>query len=221
MRIGILGNVKLLTSADDLTIVRYILRRRSVEKFLAGLQGLTVALPVIIFFFVPIAFFIFIYVVVIKGLSAPSRKRDLNLHTEKPRLSYKYRGKTHIMTQREEKFFLLLNDIFRDKCYIIPQVHLSALLEHRIKGQNWKGAFSHINGKSVDYVLLRSKDLSVLCAVELDDSTHDTADRIERDKEVGWMFGLANVPLIRLRNPENMSKQEIVDSFAKIINKTN
>ncbi len=208
------------------------------ENFLAGLQGLAVALLAIILFFAPIALFIFVCFAMIRGLSKPtktqtraqnisSKRMTLNSRASREervgesRLVYKYRGKTHIMTQREEKFFLLLNDIFRDKCYIIPQVHLSALLEHRIKGQNWKGAFSHINGKSVDYVLLRSKDLSVLCAVELDDSTHDTADRIERDKEVGWMFGLANVPLIRLRNPENMSKQEIVDSFAKIINKTN
>lgn len=208
------------------------------ENFLAGLQGLAVALLAIILFFAPIALFIFVCFAMIRGLSKPtktqtraqnisSKRMTLNSRASREervgesRLVYKYRGKTHIMTQREEKFFLLLNDIFRDKCYIIPQVHLSALLEHRIKGQNWKGAFSHINGKSVDYVLLRSKDLNVLCAVELDDSTHDTADRIERDKEVGWMFGLANVPLIRLRNPENMSKQEIVDSFAKIINKTN
>lgn len=183
------------------------------EKILAGLQGLAVALPGIAFCFIPIAFFIFMCFAMI-------RKSSKLTKTQRPKLAYKYKGKAHIMTKREEKFFLLLNDIFRDKCYIVPQVHLSALLEHRIKGQNWKGAFSHINGKSVDYVLLRSKDLSVLCAVELDDSTHDTTKRIERDKEVGWMLGLANIPLVRLRNPENMSKQEIVDSFAKVINKT-
>lgn len=209
------------------------------EKLLTGLQGFVVALPAIIFFFAPIALFIFACVAMIKGVSRPtkprvqaqnvSRRITLDLKSpheakkyeaEKSRLAYKYQGKTHIMTKREENFFLLLCDIFRDKCYIIPQVHLSALLEHRIKGQSWKGAFSHINGKSVDYVLLRSRDLSVLCAVELDDSTHDKVERMERDREVGWMLGLADIPLVRLRTPENMSKQEIVDAFAKIINKS-
>lgn len=209
------------------------------EKNLTGLQNLIVALPAIIFFFAPIAFFIFVCFAMIKGLSKPTKTRTRTQNAsasrmtlklgplqetddnepERSRLAYKYQGKNHIMTKREEKFFLLLNEIFRDKCYIIPQVHLSALLEHRVKGQNWKGAFSHINGKSVDYVLLRSRDLSVLCAVELDDSTHDNAERIERDREVGWMLGLADIPLVRLRTPENMSKQEIVDSFAEVINK--
>lgn len=210
------------------------------EKILTGLQNLTIALPAIIFFFAPIAFFIFACLAMIKGLSRPTKTRARTQNAsakrmtlklgplremddnepEKSRLAYKYQGKTHIMTKREEKFFLLLCDIFRDKCYIIPQVHLSALLEHRIRGQSWKGAFSHINGKSVDYVLLRSRDLSVLCTVELDDSTHDKAERMERDREVGWMLGLADIPLVRLRTPEDMSKQEIVDAFAKIINKS-
>lgn len=126
------------------------------------------------------------------------------------------------MTRREEEFFRTLSDIFGEKCYIVPQVHLSALLDHEVKGQNWKGAFSHINGKSVDYVLLRSKDLSVLCAVELDDSTHDKINRIERDREVERLLNDSNIPLIRLRNPGRMSKQEIVDIFAETINeKTN
>ena len=92
-------------------------------------------------------------------------------------LRYKYFAKRHIMTKREEEFFKLLSSIFGDKCYIVPQVHLSAILNHKVKGQNWKGAFAHINGKSVDFVLLRRKDLSVLGAVEIDDSTHDSTKR--------------------------------------------
>lgn len=122
------------------------------------------------------------------------------------------------MTKREEKLFRSLCDIFQDKCYVIPQVHLSAMINHRIKGQNWKGAFTHINGKSVDYVLLRSRDLSIMCAVELDDTTHDSAKRIERDREVERILQAADIPLLRLRHPESMTKQEIVDAFAKVLN---
>lgn len=130
---------------------------------------------------------------------------------------FNYLPKTHIMTRREEDFFETLCKIFGDKCYIVPQVHLSALLDHRVKGQNWKGAFYHINGKSVDYVLLRRRDLSVLCAVELDDVTHDSNNRTNRDVEVERIFKNVNMPLVRLRSPEHMTKQEIVDTFAEII----
>ncbi len=130
---------------------------------------------------------------------------------------FNYSPKTHIMTKREENFFKTLCEIFEGKCHVIPQVHLSALLDHRVKGQNWKGAFYHINGKSVDFVLLRRRDLSVLCAVELDDATHDTINRLDRDAEVERIFDSVRIPLVRLRSPEKMTKQEIVDSFADII----
>jgi len=133
---------------------------------------------------------------------------------------YTYRAKTHIMSGAEEKFFKVLCEIFEHKCYVIPQVHLSALFEHKIKGQNWRGAFSHINGKSVDFVLCRKNDLSPLCAVELDDRTHDSTKRKERDSEVERIFEEANLPLVRFRNPGAMTKQEIVDRFAEVVAKS-
>lgn len=134
--------------------------------------------------------------------------------------SYKYYAKNHIMTKREERFFRELCQIFEKQCYVIPQVHLSALLEHKVKGQNWKGAFAHIHQKSVDYVLLRKKDLSVLCAVELDDITHTTSNRRKRDIEVERIFKQVGIPLVRIKHPEKMAKQEIVDYFAQVINRS-
>lgn len=119
------------------------------------------------------------------------------------------------MTNREEKFFRTLQEIFAEKCFVIPQVHLSAFLDHKIKGQNWKSAFQHINGKSVDYVLLRRSDLTILCAVELDDPTHNTKERAERDAEVERVLHQAKILLVRILKPEKMSKQEIVDYFAE------
>ncbi len=65
------------------------------------------------------------------------------------RRRYHYRAKSHMMTRAEERCFRNLEKKYGAKYYIVPQVHLSALLEHRVKGQNYRGAFSHINGKSV------------------------------------------------------------------------
>ncbi len=130
---------------------------------------------------------------------------------------YRYRLKAAIMTPYEQKIFLTLNEIFSQKCYIIPQVHLSKLLEHKIKGQNWQGAFSHINGKSVDFVLLRKSTLEPLCAIELDDWTHTLQDRQERDREVEFIFQNAGLPLVRFHNIDKLSKQEIVDNVAQAI----
>jgi len=67
-------------------------------------------------------------------------------------------------------------------------VQLSKLLNHKVKGQNWQGALSHINRKSVDFVLLREQDLSAICAIELDDWTHNLRSRKDRGNEVDKLF---------------------------------
>ena len=70
------------------------------------------------------------------------------------KVTYRYQLRKHLMTSREEDFFKTLNEIFKERWYVIPQVNLSSLLNHEVKGQNWNGAFQHINRKTVDYVLL-------------------------------------------------------------------
>lgn len=147
-----------------------------------------------------------------------------NSQTQKPTAAledkapkYLYRAKHHIMTSREEGFFRVLCDIFQDRYYVIPQVHLSSLLDGRIYGQSHRGAFSHINGKSVDYVLCSKRDLSTVCAIELDDSTHSYPSRVSRDCEVETIFKNSGIPLARFRNTSGLSDQEIVDAISREI----
>ena len=140
--------------------------------------------------------------------------------TEIKKSTYRYFAKNTIMTERENKFFKQLNEILGNKWFVVPQVHLSALLNHKVKGQNWKAAFRHINGKSVDYVLLSKETTKPICAIELDDSSHDRADRSARDDEVERIFKQANIPLARFRKTENLSKQDIVNTIALAIKST-
>lgn len=163
-----------------------------------------------------IAFWIFIFIIIIISIVTKS-KPNSGKQTQKARPKYLYTAKKHIMTSHEEKFFKILCEIFEHKCYVIPQVHLSALLNHKVKGQDWRSAFYHINGKSVDFVLCRRSDLSPLCAIELDDSSHDSVQRIERDVEVERIFQYANLPLVRFRNTESLSKQDIVNQLSSNI----
>lgn len=131
--------------------------------------------------------------------------------------TYRYQLRKHLMTSREEDFFKTLNEIFKERWYVIPQVNLSSLLNHEVKGQNWNGAFQHINRKTVDYVLLSKSDLSVVCAIELDDSTHDSPARRKRDAEVENIFQSVKLPLVRFRNVGKLSKQDIVNRVAESI----
>lgn len=126
--------------------------------------------------------------------------------------TYSYTAKQSIMTESENKFFLKLERIVNERYYVFPQVHLSALLDHRVKGQEWKYAFSHINGKSVDYVLCDRETLRPTYAIELDDYTHSRTDRQNRDAEVERLFSEVNLPLVRFRN-KDVSEGEIIQAL--------
>lgn len=122
---------------------------------------------------------------------------------------YSYTAKSLLMTRTEADFFLRLERTVSERYYVFPQVHLSAILDHKAKGQDWKYAFRHINGKSVDYVLCDRETLRPFYAIELDDHTHNAKDRKKRDKEVERIFEEASLPLIRIRNL-NISDTELL-----------
>lgn len=122
--------------------------------------------------------------------------------------NYTYRRKAHFVTPPEVAFFhTLTSAVNTQDYYIIPQVHLSHLFDHEIKGQCYQGAFSKINQKSVDYVICTRKYLNPICAIELDDSSHNRADRMARDKFVNDLFQSVNLPLIRVNIKQ---KQDII-----------
>ena len=112
---------------------------------------------------------------------------------------YKYRRKLYLVIRSELRFFKTLLSVVNQFYYVIPQVHLSTLLNHKTWGQNCRGALSRINRKSVDYVICSRENLVPICAIELDDKSHDWADRIERDRWVEQILKDAGLPLVRIR----------------------
>lgn len=117
------------------------------------------------------------------------------------------------MTQTEAEFFVRLNQVVEERYFVFPQVHLSALLDHRVKGQDWRYAFRHINGKSVDFVLCDKQTLRPTYAIELDDKTHERNDRKKRDNEVERIFEEADLPLVRFAS-KDVSESEIISALS-------
>jgi hypothetical protein len=156
---------------------------------------------------------------IFKGVGKIKQAEDSNENNSQIKKSqYKYYAKSYVMTSRENDCFKILNEIFSSKWFVVPQVHLSALLDYRVKGQNWNAAFRHINGKSVDFVLIGKESYKVICVIELDDSTHSKPDRIERDVEIERMFKEAGIPLARISKFESMTKPEIAKVVTDAIN---
>lgn len=127
---------------------------------------------------------------------------------KRPLTKYQYLRKDFIMTQSERDFFEVLFSIVGNQYHVFPQVHLDVILNHKVRGQNWFGAFRHINEKSVDFVICDKAYIKPLLAIELDDRSHEREDRKERDGEVGRILNEASMPLLRFKN-ERFDKEEI------------
>lgn len=130
---------------------------------------------------------------------------------------YAYTRKLYIMTKAEAACFRKLQEISGTKYYAFPQVHLSSLLDHAVKGQNWKGALAKIQRKSVDFAIVDSETLQTLLVIELDDYSHERVDRKIRDKFVDEILSAAKIPLIRLNSQslESLNEGHITQYLAQ------
>jgi hypothetical protein len=142
---------------------------------------------------VEIAVIILIAIVIIVIMLAGQNKKV----QEEILVKYSYLSKKQIMTNAEKVFYDKLLATLGNDHYIVPQAHLSMFIDHKIKGQNWKGAFSVINGKSVDFLIVEKTTQKPVLAIELDDYTHARPDRVKRDAVVVEILNRAGVPLQR------------------------
>ncbi len=117
--------------------------------------------------------------------------------TEKEKPKYNYNALPHFLTPSERVFYNLLGQAVGGEYRIFAQVHLDALLDEKVPGQNYKAARAHMSQKSVDFILCDKDELRIVLAIELDDSSHMRQDRIDRDVIVEEMLKGAGVPMLR------------------------
>lgn len=130
---------------------------------------------------------------------------------------YSYLRKKYFISRAEHEFYNALVSAVGNDYYVFAQVHLPTLVDHKIKGQNWQGAFSHINRKSVDFVLCDKAYISPILAIELDDKSHLSVDRRERDSEVERILSEAGLPLLRIENHGTFDLKSIASEIKQKI----
>ena len=122
---------------------------------------------------------------------------------------YNYKKKDFLMSRAEHEFFNILVEVIGNQYYVFPQIHLSTILDNKIVGQNWRGAFRHIDEKSVDFVICDKAYIKPILAIELDDKTHEREDRKGRDGEVERILNESGLVLLRFGNNGSFNKEEI------------
>ena len=146
-----------------------------------------------------LVFFLFVIILIANFFKFLFSDKNEGRKIFKKKILYKYNKKDFLMSRTEGQFFNILKELLGYNYYIFTQVHLSTILDHKIRGQNWRGAFSHINSKSVDYVI-SDKIFKPLLVIELDDISHEREDRKERDEIVEDILENTGIPFLRIKN---------------------
>jgi uncharacterized protein DUF2726 len=103
-----------------------------------------------------------------------------------------------LLTPAEQKFYQALDRAVDGRYAILAKVRVADIL--KVSSQNNSARhrlFMSIACKHVDFVLADAEDLHPVAAIELDDSSHQRADRIKRDALLNNLFKKAELPLIR------------------------
>lgn len=121
-----------------------------------------------------------------------------------------YRKKQFLMTRAEYAFNKILEQIVGDKYYVGRQVLLSNLVEVT---STYKPYRSKIDKKTVDFVLFNKAGYTPYLAIELDDSSHNRLDRMQRDRFVEDVLGKAGIRIVRIKNAYDYDVDDITNKI--------
>lgn len=115
-------------------------------------------------------------------------------------VNFPYKRIKTLFTQAERSFLGVLNQAVGESAHIFGKVRVADVVspQKRLSRGDWQRAFNKISGKHFDFLVCNKGDLSVVCAIELDDRSHQSKNRQGRDAFLEGVCSAANVPLIRV-----------------------
>jgi len=138
--------------------------------------------------------------------------------TRKPDI-YPYEKQPALFTPAERAFLGVLLHALPTTYLLFGKVRLADIIKTKDKlneSAHWR-AFNKISAKHLDFVICRRADLSVVGAIELDDSSHQRPDRQARDAFVDAALAAAGVPILHIKvsrqYPLPKLKQVLAETF--------
>jgi very-short-patch-repair endonuclease len=131
-----------------------------------------------------------------------------------------YEKRRALFTQSERKFFMALQQATGTQWEIFGMVRLADLIRVRSKTPKFQGWQNRIHAKHIDFVLCDPQSLEVKLAVELDDATHQRAERQARDAFVEAALEASELPLLRVPVAPDYDIQQLRKALHDAMNST-
>jgi hypothetical protein len=119
-----------------------------------------------------------------------------------------YRSRCTLLSRGEAAFHAPLQQAVAGRYFIMCKVRLADVVT--CSERNWRrGMGGAISQKHLDFVLCDRQTTRILLAIELDDRSHERADRRKRDAFVNQVMHDAGVPLLRFKAASEYSVESI------------
>jgi len=124
----------------------------------------------------------------------------LILKNKSQRAEHHYKKQKTLFSPAERSFLGVLNQAIEDNAVIFGKVRVADILSpvSGLPRNKWQSSFNKISSKHFDFIICDKGDLSVLCAIELDDKSHNSKARKSRDVFLHSACVSAQLPLIQI-----------------------
>lgn len=158
---------------------------------------------------------IFAVKIILKYKTSSKNKKGKDLKGEKESLSAAllekgnaYVGNEFLMSPTERDFYRVLERKYGEEYYIFAQVRVADVIKPNVKRyfsktREYQALFRQISQWHFDYLLCHKEDFRIHCAIELDDPSHQRADRQRRDRILNTVCRDGGIDLKRFKlNPQ-------------------
>lgn len=134
--------------------------------------------------------------------------------------NFPYQKGEALFTPAERSFLGVLKQAVGENAQVFGKVRVADVIapQKGLSRSDWQKAFNRISSKHFDFLLCNQDDLSVICAVELNDSFHQSSDRKKREVFLEDACRAAEVPLIQIPAKAGYSIGEIREMFGSLFN---
>lgn len=130
-----------------------------------------------------------------------------------------YRRCKSLFSPAERSFLGVLEQAVGNQYKVFGKVRLADIVlpRHGLARSQWQKAFNRISSKHLDFVLCKQDDLSIVCALELNDKSHQQIKRQNRDRFLKQACDTAHVPLLMLSAKRGYAVSELKSQITKAV----
>lgn len=127
-----------------------------------------------------------------------------------------------LFSPAERSFLGVLDLAVGDQARVLAKVRVADVLTPQagLSKSKWQQHVAKISDNHFDYLLCRPSDLSIICAIELDDSSHRHQPRKGRDLFVKAACDSAGLPLLQIAASSHYLVEELREQILPLLVKT-